>query len=683
MVGNGTREDQHYEMHHYDILGIDVNASVDDIKKKFRNLSLFAHPDRVKNRNGGVITKEDYARWNDIYTSYEVLTDEFLKDLYDRNNIRGRTTFQCTGCNVAIKEDEERYKSTKSFHFFCNQFCSQIWEADNDYTDNTHKYPQKKWTPPAPEGERRVCLQCSMERGFSRDLWKKHRETDPDDYYCCSDSCLEDLLTQIRRSFVKCARCHQVRTFKTRGPWEKHDGEVYCSEKCYELKTKGTGAGGVGTGDGSDILQAEKDAAVDEITKALNQSPLVANDELETNNQSWRNDIQNAGSAANITTIKDRVLADIQAKRNAKGGDPLKAQKNSAINTIKAKMAENPAVETTELESGNQTWENDINTATDEDQINAIKTKVLTDISAKRQGKSGTGVGSGGGGDSTQKLDQLKQYAISAIETALNQDPPINSSELTNSNWKNDLNNASEETAITQLKDQLLAEIKIKRQEQSDEQQILALIARGEQQNDYSELAATIQELEKYRSRSAAYQKHGAKIDQLEAKLNKLDPEKYKEEIKSDLDQQIKNAGLSTEEIETETQQAIKEAISNPTPEKKKAAKEAISQNEANVGLKKLLKQARTLKTKDEKQAMITQILTYFMKSSYCKKAKEKFAAEVQEVLTFLEGKKENATSTFDNSFPWLKIVLPLTLVSLFALILGWFWWKKRAKVKK
>ncbi|KLL05096.1 MAG: hypothetical protein MRERV_5c028 [Mycoplasmataceae bacterium RV_VA103A] len=74
----------------------------------------------------------------------------------------------------------------------------------------------------------------------------------------------------------------------------------------------------------SDPLLTEKNAAIADIDNALNQNPTINNNELETANQNWRHDIQNANDLPTITAIKNRVLADIQNKRRAKqgGGGP-------------------------------------------------------------------------------------------------------------------------------------------------------------------------------------------------------------------------------------------------------------------------------------------------------------------------------------------------------------------------
>jgi len=72
MYNMKNREDNHYT-----ILGIDNNASSDDIKKAYRKLSLQYHPDR----NGGdKIKSETYKK---ITEAYKVLSDENERKKYD------------------------------------------------------------------------------------------------------------------------------------------------------------------------------------------------------------------------------------------------------------------------------------------------------------------------------------------------------------------------------------------------------------------------------------------------------------------------------------------------------------------------------------------------------------------------------------------------------------------------
>ncbi|MGH2603898.1 MAG: molecular chaperone DnaJ [Dehalococcoidia bacterium] len=62
---------------YYDVLGLDRNASQEDIKRAFRRLAMQYHPDR--NREAGA-----EARFKEINQAYEVLSDPQKRAAYDR-----------------------------------------------------------------------------------------------------------------------------------------------------------------------------------------------------------------------------------------------------------------------------------------------------------------------------------------------------------------------------------------------------------------------------------------------------------------------------------------------------------------------------------------------------------------------------------------------------------------------
>jgi molecular chaperone DnaJ len=74
---------------YYEVLGIDRNATVDEVKKAFRKLAFKYHPDR--NRNDGA-----EAKFKEVNEAYEVLSDSEKRAAYDRfghsgaENIFGR-----------------------------------------------------------------------------------------------------------------------------------------------------------------------------------------------------------------------------------------------------------------------------------------------------------------------------------------------------------------------------------------------------------------------------------------------------------------------------------------------------------------------------------------------------------------------------------------------------------------
>jgi DnaJ-class molecular chaperone len=64
---------------HYDILGVNNNASPEEIRRSFRYLALKYHPDRNKN------TEEAKQKFMQIVESYEVLSDAQARTQYDMN----------------------------------------------------------------------------------------------------------------------------------------------------------------------------------------------------------------------------------------------------------------------------------------------------------------------------------------------------------------------------------------------------------------------------------------------------------------------------------------------------------------------------------------------------------------------------------------------------------------------
>lgn len=65
---------------YYEILGINKGASLDEIKKAYRNLALQTHPDRVPHEK----KKEAEEKFKEISESYAVLSDQEKRTLYDQ-----------------------------------------------------------------------------------------------------------------------------------------------------------------------------------------------------------------------------------------------------------------------------------------------------------------------------------------------------------------------------------------------------------------------------------------------------------------------------------------------------------------------------------------------------------------------------------------------------------------------
>lgn len=64
---------------YYKILGVDRNATDDDLKKAYRKQALKWHPDR--NQDKKTVAEEKFKEVNE---AYEVLSDSKKKEIYDR-----------------------------------------------------------------------------------------------------------------------------------------------------------------------------------------------------------------------------------------------------------------------------------------------------------------------------------------------------------------------------------------------------------------------------------------------------------------------------------------------------------------------------------------------------------------------------------------------------------------------
>ncbi|XP_076624457.1 tetratricopeptide repeat protein 2 [Colletes latitarsis] len=70
---------------YYKILGIDKNASTDDIKKAYRKRAMVHHPDRHPNATEGE-KKEQEKKFKDVGEAYEILSDPKKRSRYDNGH---------------------------------------------------------------------------------------------------------------------------------------------------------------------------------------------------------------------------------------------------------------------------------------------------------------------------------------------------------------------------------------------------------------------------------------------------------------------------------------------------------------------------------------------------------------------------------------------------------------------
>merc|ERR1712100_523638 len=63
----------------YEILGVEKNATMDEIRKKYRKLAIKMHPDK-----GG-----DPEKFKEIQQAYDILFDKDKRETYDRHGMEG------------------------------------------------------------------------------------------------------------------------------------------------------------------------------------------------------------------------------------------------------------------------------------------------------------------------------------------------------------------------------------------------------------------------------------------------------------------------------------------------------------------------------------------------------------------------------------------------------------------
>jgi DnaJ domain/Transmembrane Fragile-X-F protein len=81
-------DDEGDDNDYYKVLGVDRDASQDDLKRAYKRQSLQMHPDKLAQR-GESVTAESQAKFTKMKEAYDVLSDPHKRDTYDALGTRG------------------------------------------------------------------------------------------------------------------------------------------------------------------------------------------------------------------------------------------------------------------------------------------------------------------------------------------------------------------------------------------------------------------------------------------------------------------------------------------------------------------------------------------------------------------------------------------------------------------
>ena len=113
----------------YDILGVDPDADVDELKKAYRKLAVKYHPDR---------NPEDPNKFSEISMVYSVLTDAEKRELYDIGGEKAlHKPATCTCDGKVVKEDSDDYDSDDEApgYYPCMKGCCGNFGSAHTHSD--------------------------------------------------------------------------------------------------------------------------------------------------------------------------------------------------------------------------------------------------------------------------------------------------------------------------------------------------------------------------------------------------------------------------------------------------------------------------------------------------------------------------------------------------------------------
>ena len=122
----------------YEVLGIDQNASILDIRRAYKDLALKFHPD--KNNDAGTVEK-----FKLILEAHNVLIDPVQRAKFDQKWIYYR--LKCSICFKTFSLNADLAEHKRKFHpkkpIKCG-YCSAIFVTNADLAEHQQKIPYKE-----------------------------------------------------------------------------------------------------------------------------------------------------------------------------------------------------------------------------------------------------------------------------------------------------------------------------------------------------------------------------------------------------------------------------------------------------------------------------------------------------------------------------------------------------------
>ncbi|XP_035842465.1 chaperone protein dnaJ 13 isoform X2 [Helianthus annuus] len=113
----------------YDVLHVSPEASNEEIRKAYHQWAQIYHPDKYQDQQMKDVGTENFQR---IYEAYEILTDEYKRQIYDMYGMEGLTSGLELGPKLNKAEELERLKRKREEKksgpfstFWCNS-CTTI-----------------------------------------------------------------------------------------------------------------------------------------------------------------------------------------------------------------------------------------------------------------------------------------------------------------------------------------------------------------------------------------------------------------------------------------------------------------------------------------------------------------------------------------------------------------------------